>query len=168
MLGVLGLDAVLRMGLHKDRTEADNPLPLPAATPLLIQPRIWLLGSVWRSKQKLQKKKKKKEEMWQRKCWTWPSWYAYFGLDLCKEHREGREPLKSHMTLKKIRAWTIPGMSETTKHGWEIFPLQEAPQGLLSWLVLLMWQLPEPACIPCSCTCKKEEIWLWLCVTKSS
>lgn len=30
MLGVLGLDAVLWMGLHKDRTEGDNPLPLPA------------------------------------------------------------------------------------------------------------------------------------------
>ena len=33
------MDAELQMGLDKGRAEGDNPLPLPAATPLLMQPR---------------------------------------------------------------------------------------------------------------------------------
>jgi len=37
-----GLDAVLQMESHKDRAEGDNPLPQPAATPLLMQPNTLL------------------------------------------------------------------------------------------------------------------------------
>jgi len=37
-----GLDLVLQMGPPKGRAEEDNHLPLPAATPLLMQPRILL------------------------------------------------------------------------------------------------------------------------------
>jgi len=40
VLGVLGLDAVYQLGLHKGRTEVDSPPPLTAATPLLMQPRV--------------------------------------------------------------------------------------------------------------------------------
>ena len=42
MLEAPGLDAVLHMGPHKHRVEGDNPLPLPAAIPLLTQPRLQL------------------------------------------------------------------------------------------------------------------------------
>ena len=40
--GLPGLDTVLQMDPHKGRVDGDNPLPLPAATPLLMQPRILL------------------------------------------------------------------------------------------------------------------------------
>jgi len=42
VLGTPDQDTVLQMGPHKGRVEGDNPLPLPAATPLLMQPRIRL------------------------------------------------------------------------------------------------------------------------------
>ena len=38
--GAPGLDTVLQMGPHEGREEGDNPFLLPAATPLLMQPRI--------------------------------------------------------------------------------------------------------------------------------
>ena len=40
--GALGLDTVQQMGLHEGREEEDRALPLPAATPLLMQPRMLL------------------------------------------------------------------------------------------------------------------------------
>ena len=42
VLGAPGLDAVLQMGPHQGRAEGGNPLPLPAATPLLTQPGMQL------------------------------------------------------------------------------------------------------------------------------
>jgi len=55
VLGAPGLDKVLQMRPHKSKAEGGNPLPLPAATPLLMQPRMlvawapsahcWLLPS---------------------------------------------------------------------------------------------------------------------------
>ena len=40
VLGAPGLDTVFQMGPHKGRVEGDSLLPLPAATPLLTQPKI--------------------------------------------------------------------------------------------------------------------------------
>ena len=42
VLGAPGLDTVLQMGPLKGRAEGDNPLLLPDAIPLLIQPRTQL------------------------------------------------------------------------------------------------------------------------------
>jgi len=42
VLGAPGLDAVPQMGPQEGRADGDNPLPCPAATPLLMQPRILL------------------------------------------------------------------------------------------------------------------------------
>ena len=54
-LGAPGLAAALHVELQEGRAEGGNPLPLPAATPLLMQPRMlvawapsahcWLLPS---------------------------------------------------------------------------------------------------------------------------
>ena len=42
VLGALGLDTVLHVGLHKGRAELGNYLPSPDSTPLLLQHRILL------------------------------------------------------------------------------------------------------------------------------
>ena len=43
VLGSPGLDAVLQMGPHEGKVDEDSALPLPAATSLLMEPRL-LLG----------------------------------------------------------------------------------------------------------------------------
>ena len=46
MLGAPGLDAVLQVGPHEGRAEGTVP-SLPAATPLLVQPRMQLAFQQW-------------------------------------------------------------------------------------------------------------------------
>ena len=43
VLGSLGLDAVLQMGPHEGKVDEDSALPLPAATSLLMEPRLLLV-----------------------------------------------------------------------------------------------------------------------------